>query len=429
VRVNGRIRTSGSPSRSAGGPGAARPVILALLLLLFEPLRAHAEDRVEYRFEGYHEEHDRTQVNTSAVYVETDLNPNLVFKGEFVYDAISGSTPTGGPPPAGDPQVPLTEFSDRRYAGSVEFDVHQGRFTHQPQIAYSYEHDYKSVGLGFNELIDFNQKNTTLALGVAHNFDQLDGTYQPTFTGKDTSAFLVGITQLLGPRTSLTFNLTLGYNTGYLDDPYRGVNFYYAYPDPSYDPLPFGVNAAENRPSHRFLQIGYLSINHYVKPLDAALEASFRMGHDDWDITSETVALSWGQKLGKRVILTPQFRFYHQSAAYFYATHFAGDPQYPQGTPYSVLPDGTLLFPGDPGYPGDGTIEQVPAWPSYYSSDYRLSQLNTYTYGTTLTVKVTEMLTMSFRYQRYHMVGTDGVTLQSAYPTANVYTAGFTLWF
>jgi len=404
-------------------------LVLALILLLLEPLIVRAEDRVQLRYEGYYEDGDRINVVTAGTYVETDLNPNLVLKGEFIYDSISGATPSGGPPPPGSSQVPLINFEDQRYAGYVAVDIRQGRFTHQPQFAYSYEGDYKSAGISLNELIDFNQRNTTLALGLAHNFDQVLGAYQPEFADKGTSDFLVGVTQVLGPRTTLTVNLTLGYNDGYLTDPYKGVNFFYAYPDPSYDPLPYGANAGEKRPGHRFRQVGWVGINHYVAPVDGALEASFRFGHDDWGITSQTLALAWQQKLGTRFTVSPLFRFYHQSAADFYGTRFAGDPAYPNGTPYSVLSDGTLLFPGDPGYPGGGTIEQVPAWPGYYSADYRLSQMNTYTYGVQVEAKITDLIGVTVTYKRYRMIGTDGVTLESAYPDANVITAGLNLWF
>jgi len=415
--------------RSDFGPGVWRPAVLAILLILLEPLRPRAEDRVEFRYEGYFEQDNRMSVNTAGVWFQTDLDSKMVLQGEVVYDAISGATPSGGPPPPDVAEVPTIQFSDRRYAGNLGLDIRQGRLTHSPSVSYSYEHDYKSFGIAYNALVDFNQRNTTLALGFAHNFDEVSGIYQPDFASKGTSDVLIGLTQLLGPRTTLTVNATLGYNDGYLTDPYKGVNFYYAFPDPSFDALPYGVNSGEKRPSHRFRQVGYLGVNHYVKPLEGALETSFRLGHDDWGILSQTVDINWAQKLGRRVIVTPQFRFYHQSAADFYATRFTGDPLFPDGTPYSYdALDNVLLFPGDAGFP-NGSVSEVPAFPDAYSSDYRLSQLNTYTFGGTLTVKVAEMATLTFTYKRYRMVGTDGVTLESAYPTANVYTAGFSLWF
>lgn len=410
------------------GPRAWRPAVLAVLLLL-QSGRTRAEDRIEYRFEGYYEEDDRMEINTSGIYVEKDLNPRLVLKGEFIYDGISGATPSGGTPVPGSNQVPLIRFSDDRYAGNLGLDIRQGRFTHSPLFSYSYEHDYKSVGIAFNELIDFNQRNTTLALGAAHNFDRVNGLFQPEFTSKDTSDFLLGVTQLFGPRTTFTANVILGYSQGYLTDPYKGVNFFYAYPDSNFDPLPFGVSVGEQRPRHRFRQVGFLAVNHFIKPLNSALDGSFRLGNDDWGILSQTVAVSWAQKFGRRVILTPLFRFYHQSAADFYAPRFTGDPLFPDGTFYSYnANDELLLFPDDPGFP-NGPISEVPAFPSYYSADYRLSQFNAYTYGASLQISVAEMATLHFSYKRYRMVGTDDVTLRSAYPIANVFTVGFTLWF
>lgn len=38
-----------------------------------------------------------------------------------------------------------------------------------------------------------------------------------------------------------------------------------------------------------------------------SLEASYRPYHDDWDIWSHTLSLTWFQKLGSRVTLAPTF--------------------------------------------------------------------------------------------------------------------------
>ncbi len=55
--------------------------------------------------------------------------------------------------------------------------------------------------------------------------------------------------------------------------------------------------------------------------------------------------------------------------------------------------------------------------------------MNTYMYGASLQIRVAELATLNLGYKRYHMVGTDGVTSESAYPTADVYSIGFILWF
>ena len=77
-----------------------RPLAFALaaMLQLVQQVRGRCEDVVAYRYESYREDAGRVQVDTQTAYFETTLNPRVAVKGQFVYDAISGATPTGGPP-------------------------------------------------------------------------------------------------------------------------------------------------------------------------------------------------------------------------------------------------------------------------------------------------------------------------------------------
>ena len=328
------------PAPASPNPSTGRSVALALLIVigLTRPLRAVAEDRVEYRYEDYREDAGRVRVHTQTAYFETDLNPKVAVKGQFVYDAISGATPTGGPPAVGDRQVPLVELKDKRYSGNISSDLKYDRTTTTPGFAYSSESDYQSTGISLNEAIDFNQRNTTLNLGIAHNFDKVSGFYQRDAKSKDVTDFLVGINQLLGPHTFATFNLTLGYSTGYLTDPYKGVNFSFNYPVDAYDPPSVDVNHEERRPDHKFRQVAQAGLTHYIEAVQGSIEVSYRFHHDDWGVFSHTAELNWHQKLGQKVLLSPFFRYYYQTAAEFYATRFAGDPLFPDGAKGSLQP-------------------------------------------------------------------------------------------
>jgi hypothetical protein len=95
------------------------------------------------------------------------------------------------------------------------------------------------------------------------------------------------------------------------------------------------------------------------------------------------------------VVVSPGFRYTYQSAADFY---------------YVLVPDYLNL-------------------PTFYSSDYRLSQLETFTIGLAVTWRVARHLSFDASYYRYIMRGLDGVTSQSAYPSANVASIGLRLWF
>lgn len=385
---------------------------LALALYLLQLNRALAEDHVDYRYENYREDGGRMAVDTHSWLFEGKIMPWLSVQGEAVFDAISGATPTGAPPatdikvpfpPPGpyNNTVPLTHMHDKRYAGNIEAMMTFGPHHITPQFSYSEESDYISYGAALNYSLDLNGKNTTLDLGWSHDFDTILATpftYIHNNQNKDTDDLLVGVNQLLGPKTVLTLNFTFRNSHGYEDDPYRGVLFG-DYPQGDLNnPSLFG----EHRPDFKQSYIGYASLLQYVTPLNGGLEGSYRFYDDTFGIRAHTVAVSWHQKIGRMFLISPVFRYYRQTAADFYATQFAGDPS----------------NPGDP--------NPVPA---YYSADYRLSRMETFTFGVEASARVTDWLTLDLAYKRYEMRGLDGVTSQSAYPKANVVTVGARLWF
>ncbi|MDB6112549.1 MAG: hypothetical protein JWR69_4299 [Pedosphaera sp.] len=365
----------------------------AITLCLSHSLRARSENQTGYRYENYHEEGGRISVETHALMFGLQPLESLGLKGEVVYDSISGATPIGSPPPAGSDQVPLAKMTDTRRAGNLGLDWHWGRQTLSPQVAYSKESDYESIGLALNEAIEFNQKNTILRLGVAHDFDEVQPKFFTTPHHKDSTDFLLGVSQLLTPQTVLTADFTYGTSSGDLNDPYKNIRF---------DGwLPFTFIFPENRPRHRTKEIFLLSLTQFVKPANGSAEVSYRFYHDTFGINSHTAALTWHQKLGKRLLLEPAFRFYEQSAADFYHLSVPG------------------LFPGD----GD------PTRPEFYSADYRLSHLVSFTYGVQATALITESFSVNVGYQRYEMYGLDNQTAHSAYPKANIFTIGLGLLF
>ena len=154
-------------------PATPHALALACALRLLQPQRAGAEDHFDLKHEWYAEDDHRVEVNTTALEIEKKLAAATIARAKLVYDSISGASPTGGPPPAGSSQVPVKELHDIRRA--VNFDLSQqwGRHTLTPSFAYSLERDYESYGVGYTHAIDFNQKNTTLSLGVAGAFDSI----------------------------------------------------------------------------------------------------------------------------------------------------------------------------------------------------------------------------------------------------------------
>jgi len=78
-----------------------RGMCAAIAFFLFRELRLGAEDHADYKYEVYAEEAGRVLVRTHSVLAEAKLTSWLGLKGQYVYDGISGATPTGHPPPPG----------------------------------------------------------------------------------------------------------------------------------------------------------------------------------------------------------------------------------------------------------------------------------------------------------------------------------------
>jgi len=377
-------------------------VVLALLLQVLQLQRTRAEGQVAYRYEYYKEKDDRIEVQTSAALFDVTLKEGLVaLKGEVVHDALSGATPSGAAPPnqynydfgfpipiLGDTNsssVPLQHMQDVRNSIALQLPVTLGLNEITPSAAYSDESDYKSTGGALNYALLLNEKNTTLNVGLAGTWDRVLDT-----TGKwhDKTSFdvLIGVNQLLGPKTVLGATFTYGQAYGYLNDPYRFI----VGTDPQLDAdNPAGT--PEERPPFKQKFVTRVSLTQFITPANASVEAAYRFYDDSFGITAQTVELAWYQNIGKHVVLSPSFRYYYQTQADFY---------------YEILP-GSIYDP-----------------PPYYSPDYRLSEMQTFAVGLNLMVKVTDWLMLDASYKYYAMQGLDGVTSQTAYPDANVFTVG-----
>ena len=373
----------------------ARTMALAGLWVAVAPRLARAEDAVRYKFQDYQESGGRIAVKVHGAAVEKDFGQSTHLKIEGVIDAITGATPNGQPAPAGSDQVPLSKLTERRKAWNAALSQQFQRVNVAVGVANSRESDYVSNGWSLNTLTDFNQKNTTLLVGVAGTDDDIRVFYQTERAKKRTNDVVVGVTQLLDPQTSLTFNVTWGRQRGYLADPYKLVQ-------KEVEILPgllLTRTFGENRPAEREKWIALAVMNRAFPALHGAAEASYRYYHDTYGTDAHTLDLSWFQQLGDKVILRPGFRFYDQSAANFYYYRLDGTPIIPEsGAPRANGP--------------------------FYSSDYRLSQLQTYTVGLKAIWNITDAWQVDAAYERYDMRGKDGVTPQSAYARANIITLG-----
>lgn len=366
--------------------------MLSWCLLQLRPVRA--ENAVTYKYVDYREAGDRMVVESQYGMVEHDLSPEMHLKLTGVIDALAGATPTGEAPAIPGGTVKKARISDRRKAWGAELTRTFPRVAATVGFANSRESDYVSNGVSLNTITDFNQKNTLLLLGVAATDDEIKVFHQLEWESKRTTDLIVGVTQLLDPRTSVTINLGYGHSTGFHADPYRiilqatevtpGVLLPLTYP--------------ENRPTSRDRWTLFTALNRAYPAAHGAIEASYRFFRDNFGITAQTVELSWFQKLGTRFTLRPHFRFYDQSAADFYRIDLNG-----AGFDALTAPD-----PDGP----------------FYSADYRVSAFRGYTYGLKAIWQISAQWQIDAAWENYEMRGTDGRTSRDMYPRADIISVG-----
>jgi hypothetical protein len=108
-------------------------------------------------------------------------------------------------------------------------------------------------------------------------------------------------------------------------------------------------------------------------------------------------------------VLEPTVRYGIQSAASFYH--------------YNLDRDG-IVTAYDPAKGETGTGSAP-----FYSSDYRLSHMQTLSVGIKLTYNFSDRMSLDAAFDRYTTTGRDHVTPQDAYAKARIMTAGFKFKF
>ncbi|MCH6255487.1 DUF3570 domain-containing protein [Puniceicoccaceae bacterium K14] len=372
---------------------------IAAYLYLVSNSELFAEDYISAKWQDYNEDDDRIRVISRYLGFEKQINASLALKGHGVNDVISGATPLGTPSEDEGETVPLSNLADERNAGVVDLVWTQGASTTNFQYSYSKESDFLSKGYSISRTTEFNKRNTGVSVGVSFIDDDVEPAFFLEKEEKTSWDFFVGLSQVVNPNTVVTLNYTYSVFDGYLNDPYKSIQQETEILPGLTLPLAF----SENRPGERLRRIWFSNIKTFVEPLNGSLDVDFRYFSDSWGIDSTTLGISWYQKIGEKWIVRPNVRLYDQSAADFYYVDL-------EGVDFTALdvPDGSA---------------------PNYSSDYRLAELQTFSYGLKLVYQLNDHFHFDVAYERYEMEGQDGITSQAAFPDANITTLGARLWF
>jgi hypothetical protein len=187
----------------------------------------------------------------------------------------------------------------------------------------SHEYDFLSVSANGSFSHDFNNKNSTLAMGISTEFDQIKAVGGAPVAGSDYAlqnktrgneskrvyGAQLGFTQVIARNWITQLNLSVDRASGYLNDPYKVLSRV----DGMGNLLGYQY---ENRPDSHTRRSLYFS--NKVALGRSVLDLSFRYGTDDWGIGSQTAELHYRMPVIGSIYIEPQVRWYRQDAADFH---------------------------------------------------------------------------------------------------------------
>jgi hypothetical protein len=338
VRARRRLMAASCALLGAGAARSQQPAPAPVDSGLFE------DWAVDSALAYYHED-GRIQAVEPVVDVAKVFADGQTLNFNVTFDALSGASPNGALPsrspqtfasPSGKSQHRYTtapgqlpvdpDYEDDRVAVSGNWTV---PFTRLDQMSVggklSAEDDFFSVTVNASIAHDFNEKNTTLSVGIDNEYDSIHPIGDAPVPGsnyalaekqtggksKDGVGVLLGVTQVMTRNWLLEFNLSADRFTGYLNDPYKFTSII----DSAGGTTGYEY---ENRPDQRLRKSAYWE-NRVAWSTRISTTLSLRYMSDDWGVRSDTAQLHLRWSLSNRVrYIEPTVRWYHQTAADFF---------------------------------------------------------------------------------------------------------------
>ena len=340
---------------------------------LLGSLQAQAADdwEVSSALLMYSEADDRVQAVEPVLNLSRQFDDESSINVRVIYDALTGSSPNGAMPASvaqtftsasaaarieqaeeDDDEEELEKYGDRgSYTiapGDLPLDPSfednrtvlslgwtrplSNGYTMNLGGAYSSEGDFTSFSVNGALARDFNNKATTVSLGLNLEADSINpnggvptaltmygaGNTDGSDDTKQVVDLMLGVTQVMNRRWLMQFNLGLSQSSGYQNDPYKiltVVNDGNLIVNPD-DPESY-LYLFENRPEDRQKMSIFLQ-NKVAIGADDVIDVGYRYMTDDWSVNSHTLDLTYHWQISEGLYLEPHYRYYRQSAADFY---------------------------------------------------------------------------------------------------------------
>ncbi|WOH37936.1 DUF3570 domain-containing protein [Thalassotalea fonticola] len=324
----------------------------------------------------YYGETDRVTAVEGIIAGTKEFSDEHFLNLKVTIDSLTGASPNGAiaqpevqtfTRPSGDGsyvvksgETPLDDtFKDTRLQVNAQWSQPLGRsYLSSAGLHASKEYDYLSLGANASLSRYFNQKNTTVSLGVAYSNDTIEpeggipvpftevdwqqgaiehtdddfedeeednnrASNKPTLGAddtKDTLDLLLGLSQVINRRMIMQFNYSYSQVDGYMTDPFKVISVVNSNGESQ-------RQLYEQRPDSRTKESVYWQTKYHFDR--TVLDFSYRYMWDDWEIKSHTFDVRYYIPFYDGY-LEPHVRYYMQEAADFYRTFLLDNESTPE---------------------------------------------------------------------------------------------------
>jgi len=259
---------------------------------------------------------DHTSVVSPMVEAQSDVTPDTNVSLGYVADAVTSASVDIVS------QASPTTIHDTRNQVSAGVSHAIDLLTLRAGYSYSREHDYLSHTMNGGISRDFDDKNTTLALGYGLSLNTVsranDLNFRRSLTVQSVSA---SWTQIVNPKLVTQVTYELAHAAGFQASPYRFV------------PIRMSVDASpelwvpETDPDVRWRHAIVVGANRAIGDT-AAVQGDYRLYHDTWGITSHTIGARYLFDVGDKLEVRLRSRFYVQNGASFYQSVYTAPTRF-----------------------------------------------------------------------------------------------------
>ncbi|MBI3188341.1 MAG: DUF3570 domain-containing protein [Gammaproteobacteria bacterium] len=261
------------------------------------------EDRVDSLYHIY--DGGGITVQGPSVLVRKSVADTVSVSANYYVDSISSAS------------VDVVTLGASRYAeertqlsGSIEY-LYENSI-----LSYAYtnssENDYEAVTSNLSIAQEMFGGLTTVALGFKSGNNVVKNSTNPSFEDTtDIKGYRLSLSQVITKNILLGSAYEIITDSGYLNNPYRQVR----YIDTS-QALGYSFEPEVYPQSHTSNAVGF-NIKYFL-PYRAACSGGYRYYIDSWDITADTIDVSYVHPLNENWLLDFSYRFYSQTSASFY---------------------------------------------------------------------------------------------------------------